>query len=481
MTKKMEEAQGRVGKEGIKNKKGLKNIGKKIIGGLGVSILLFTASTSSLMVYDKVQAEETQTEGFGDTNYRAKVLSKNGKVHEEMYEKIKKNMGDYVYTDGFQLTRYTPRDGSFSTSANESSEKDKANGSYTSTYWMKKDGKWVYSTTSYVKLAKVQKAFKGKFEQKNEKVSYNGGKYDRFKLTFSGDVDEKSRKKYINTMCNPSVQANTKAGGLPFQGSLGKTIEWGNIAIDKKVLKQGADYFIENYGYANARDVGGAVKGKHIDLYWDDCDAVFTSGGTKNNQIVIMKKSDAIGVDTKALTQEVLDKVNKSKLWGTGGEDVSLSGGDESSSKASESKSSGYKDWNPFVKREIGLESNIGKDNGTSILPSELSNAVYVGLGVLKKVSIYLMVVLALVLVLFYTLQVATIVLVRSGTNWEKAYSIHDKIFGYYTTADEYIKILVKNFILIVFLIGFAIGGMYPSVQLLIYEGVESFIRLVGL
>lgn len=50
----------------------------------------------------------------------------------------------------------------------------------------------------------------------------------------------------------------------------GKKARWGTVAVDKKVVKLGSKLRIE--GFPNtvfrAEDVGGAVKGKHIDVWF---------------------------------------------------------------------------------------------------------------------------------------------------------------------------------------------------------------------
>lgn len=42
---------------------------------------------------------------------------------------------------------------------------------------------------------------------------------------------------------------------------------WSTIAVDRNVIALGTKVYVENYGYAIAEDVGGAIKGNKIDLF----------------------------------------------------------------------------------------------------------------------------------------------------------------------------------------------------------------------
>jgi len=49
----------------------------------------------------------------------------------------------------------------------------------------------------------------------------------------------------------------------------GKKAKYGIVAIDPKVIPLGTKLFVEGYGYAVADDVGGAIKGLRIDLFYE--------------------------------------------------------------------------------------------------------------------------------------------------------------------------------------------------------------------
>lgn len=50
----------------------------------------------------------------------------------------------------------------------------------------------------------------------------------------------------------------------------GKTLTFGMAAIDVRVMPLGTRLYVPNYGYVSAEDTGGGVKGKMIDLGYDD-------------------------------------------------------------------------------------------------------------------------------------------------------------------------------------------------------------------
>lgn len=52
------------------------------------------------------------------------------------------------------------------------------------------------------------------------------------------------------------------------QTSTGTTAKRGTVAADPKVLKMGTKLEIPGYGQGVVEDIGGAIKGKHIDLWF---------------------------------------------------------------------------------------------------------------------------------------------------------------------------------------------------------------------
>jgi 3D (Asp-Asp-Asp) domain-containing protein len=65
----------------------------------------------------------------------------------------------------------------------------------------------------------------------------------------------------------------TTATGLP--------IGYGAAAVDPRVIPLGTKMYVEGYGYAFACDVGGAIKGRRIDLAYDSYYLANTKGRKK--------------------------------------------------------------------------------------------------------------------------------------------------------------------------------------------------------
>ena len=63
---------------------------------------------------------------------------------------------------------------------------------------------------------------------------------------------------------------------------------YSTIAVDPRVIPLGTKLWIDGYGYAIAEDVGGAIKGNKIDLYFHSSDEMW-DWGARNVNIYILK------------------------------------------------------------------------------------------------------------------------------------------------------------------------------------------------
>ena len=54
--------------------------------------------------------------------------------------------------------------------------------------------------------------------------------------------------------------------GITYTGTRARV---GTVAVDPRVIPLGTKMYVEGYGYAVAEDIGGAIKGNKIDLYFN--------------------------------------------------------------------------------------------------------------------------------------------------------------------------------------------------------------------
>jgi 3D (Asp-Asp-Asp) domain-containing protein len=67
----------------------------------------------------------------------------------------------------------------------------------------------------------------------------------------------------------------------------GKKATHGVVAVDPNVIPLGSRLYVEGYGYAMAWDIGGAIKGNKIDLFYDDL-AEAIKFGRKNLMVYVL-------------------------------------------------------------------------------------------------------------------------------------------------------------------------------------------------
>lgn len=93
--------------------------------------------------------------------------------------------------------------------------------------------------------------------------------------------------------------------GITYSGLKVKRDLYSTIAADINVFPIGTILFIPGYGYGVVADIGGAIKGNKIDLYYDTVDEVFNDWGKQTIDVYIIKKGDG------TLTEEELIQLNE--------------------------------------------------------------------------------------------------------------------------------------------------------------------------
>ncbi|WP_058485827.1 3D domain-containing protein [Defluviitalea phaphyphila] len=133
-----------------------------------------------------------------------------------------------------------------------------------------------------VKVVTTKIEYIGGVAQNTEIISSEVIKEPRNELIKIGAenvVEDANGKKYkykeVLTMSATAYTASFKdtgktpdhpAFGITYTGTRAKV---GTVAVDPNVIPLGTKLFVEGYGYAVAEDIGGAIKGNKIDLYFD--------------------------------------------------------------------------------------------------------------------------------------------------------------------------------------------------------------------
>jgi 3D (Asp-Asp-Asp) domain-containing protein len=81
---------------------------------------------------------------------------------------------------------------------------------------------------------------------------------------------------------------------------------YSTIAADLHVFPLGTVLYIPGYGYGVVADIGSAIKGNKIDLYYDSIHDVYKQWGKKKVDVYIVKRGN--GVLTEAMLNELSNK-----------------------------------------------------------------------------------------------------------------------------------------------------------------------------
>ncbi|WP_436666630.1 3D domain-containing protein [Priestia koreensis] len=95
--------------------------------------------------------------------------------------------------------------------------------------------------------------------------------------------------------------------GITYSGVKVKRDLFSTIAADLRIFPIGTILFIPGYGYGVVADKGGAIKGDHLDLYYETVDDVYNKWGKKELDVYIVKKGSG------TLTEQELVLLNEDK------------------------------------------------------------------------------------------------------------------------------------------------------------------------
>lgn len=95
--------------------------------------------------------------------------------------------------------------------------------------------------------------------------------------------------------------------GLTYSGVKVKRDLYSTIAADLNVFPLGTILYIPDYGYGVVADIGGAITGNKIDLYFDTLDEVYNDWGKKELDVYVVQKGSG------KVDEEVLQTLNENE------------------------------------------------------------------------------------------------------------------------------------------------------------------------
>lgn len=96
--------------------------------------------------------------------------------------------------------------------------------------------------------------------------------------------------------------------GITYSGAKVVRDHYSTIAADLNLFPLGTILYIPGYGYGVVADIGSAIKGNKIDLYFDSKEKVFTEWGKKTVDVFVVQRGDG------AVTDAMMDKLNSKQV-----------------------------------------------------------------------------------------------------------------------------------------------------------------------
>ncbi|MCD1260964.1 3D domain-containing protein [Paenibacillus athensensis] len=137
----------------------------------------------------------------------------------------------------------------------------------------------------------VQPSIEPTFNHQQQATNY------KFIPRLSDDLSKYKAVEVIATGYSPGKESTGKNPGDPEYGITYSGIKvkrddkaLSTIAADPDVFPLGTVLFIPGYGYGVVADIGSAIKGRKIDLYFDTKDQVYKEWGKKTVKVFVVKK-----------------------------------------------------------------------------------------------------------------------------------------------------------------------------------------------
>ncbi|WP_019243777.1 MULTISPECIES: 3D domain-containing protein [Bacillus] len=100
---------------------------------------------------------------------------------------------------------------------------------------------------------------------------------------------------------------NHPSYGITYSGVKVKRDYYSTIAADINVFPIGTILYIPDYGYGVVADIGGAIKGNKLDLYYETVQDVYNEWGKKEVDVYVIKRGNG------KLTETELTSLNESE------------------------------------------------------------------------------------------------------------------------------------------------------------------------
>lgn len=111
------------------------------------------------------------------------------------------------------------------------------------------------------------------------------------------NLDQLPKKKVIATGYTAGVESTGKTEshpdyGITYSGVKVRRDLYSTIAADLNVFPLGTILYIPDYGYGVVADIGGAIKGNKIDLYFETVADVYNQWGKKEVDVYVVQEGN---------------------------------------------------------------------------------------------------------------------------------------------------------------------------------------------
>ena len=125
--------------------------------------------------------------------------------------------------------------------------------------------------------------------RKNKKYFYKVYAYKKVngKTLLSDDTDKDPAKNTLSYKKKIRMKATAYSGGGLCAN--GKRCKVGRVAVDPRVIPLGTWLYVKGYGFCQACDTGGAIKGRRIDLYFNS-ESQCNRYGVRGTSVYVLRK-----------------------------------------------------------------------------------------------------------------------------------------------------------------------------------------------